>query len=250
MSTIRCIASAWLPALAGVFVLCALGCEGGPADREEPRPREREKSVETKKVPVAPNIVLEVQGPRRRVLVNATVCLREGPLEQLLTCKEKKAHEAILTADIDAEKLHAALLAAGANAGSPVRFRPRYRPASGSTIKISLTYEEKGQQKTVPAQEWLKNLKTGKVLDSNWVFAGSQLVDNPLDPGKPKFYLANDGDVICVANFETALLDVPIESSKDWSTGRDYVAFSERIPPLKTKVVVTLEPIPDAKKAR
>jgi hypothetical protein len=247
-TTLRTV-SAWLPALAGAILLGTLGCEGGASDREEPRPREKEKPVEAKKVIVAPNIFLEVQGTRRRVLVSASVCLREGALEQLMCRKNTKEHEAVLTADIDARKLHEALILAGATEGSPVRFRPRYRPATGSTIKISLAYEEKGQQKTVRAQEWIKNLKSGKTLDSDWVFAGSQLVDNPLDPGKPKLYLANDGDVICVSNFETALLDLPIESSKD-DADRAYVAFTERIPPLETKVTVILEPVPDAKKGK
>ena len=79
--------------------------------------------------------------------------------------------------------------------------------------------------------------------------AGSQLIDNPLDPKGAKLYLANDGDVICVSNFETALLDVPIESSKD-DPDRAFVAFTQHIPAVETKVVVILEPVPDAKKSR
>ncbi len=239
----------WLAAALAGAALGAAGCEGGTADREEPRPREKTPQAEAKKVLVAPNIFLEVQGKRRRVLVSAAVCLREGALELFLCRKNTKEHEAILSAEIDARKLHEALLLAGATEGSPVRFRPRYRPATGSTIKVSLTYEDKGQRKTVPAQDWIKNLKSGKTLDTDWVFAGSHLVDNPLDPKAGKIYLANDGDIICVSNFETALLDLPIESSKD-DADRAYVAFTERIPPLETKVVVTLEPVPDSKKTK
>jgi hypothetical protein len=67
-----------------------------------------------------------------------------------------------------------------------------------------------------------------------------------LDPGK-KVYLANDGDVICVSNFETALLDLPIKSPKD-NADLVYVAHTARIPPLETKVVVVLEPLPAPKK--
>jgi hypothetical protein len=249
MSTTLRTPAAWLPALVGMVLLGSLGCEGGAPEREESRPREKEKPVEAKKVLVAPNIFLEVQGTRRRVLVSASVCLREGALELLMCKKNTKEHEAVLTADIDARKLHEALILAGATEGSPVRFRPRYRPASGSTIKVSVTYEDKGQQKTLPAQQWVKNMKSGKPLESDWVFAGSQLIDNPLDPQKAKLYLANDGDVICVSNFETALLDLPIESSKD-DADRAYVAFTDHIPPLETKVVVTLEPVPDAKKSK
>src|SRR5262249_62159967 len=72
------------------------------------------------------------------------------------------------------------------------------------------------------------------------------LVNNPLDP-KKKVYLANDGDVICVSNFETALLDLPIKSPKD-NADLVYVAHTSRIPPPETKVVVVLEPLPAAMK--
>ncbi len=105
---------------------------------------------------------------------------------------------------------------------------------------------DKDKQVTVPGQSWVKNLKSGKALDSDWVFAGSRLVANPLDPDK-KHYLANDGDLICVSNFETALLDLPIKSSKD-NVDLIFNAFTERIPPLETKVVVILDPVPEAKK--
>ena len=39
---------------------------------------------------------------KRRVLVNAEVCLREGQLELFLCRKQTKEHEAILAADVDA----------------------------------------------------------------------------------------------------------------------------------------------------
>src|SRR4051794_28876853 len=39
---------------------------------------------EAKRTPIAKNIFLEIQGPKRRVIVTTTVCLREGQLEGLL----------------------------------------------------------------------------------------------------------------------------------------------------------------------
>src|SRR5690348_4635522 len=90
------------------------------------------------KVRVGNNVYLEIDGPRRRVLVDAYVCLRQGQLEQLLTRKRTKEHEAILAADIDARHLHAALIAAGAQPGSPVKFRPKFQPPTGTPIKITL----------------------------------------------------------------------------------------------------------------
>ena len=49
----------------------------------------------------------------------------------------------------------------------------------GEKIKVSIRYEDKGRLVTVPAQSWVKNTRTGKPLDVDWVFAGSGLVDNP-----------------------------------------------------------------------
>src|SRR4051794_24876652 len=96
----------------------------------------------SKKVPIAKNIVLEIDGDKRRVLVTTQVCLRQGQLEQLLTRKRTKEHEAILVADIDARDLHKALLLAGAEAGSPVQFLPKFAPPTGTAVKVSLQYQE------------------------------------------------------------------------------------------------------------
>ncbi len=231
-----------------------LGCEGA-VPREEGRPKDKRDDkdktaapkAESKKAEVGKNVVLEVlPDKKRRVLVSAEVCLREGQLEQLMCRKQTKEHEAILTADVDARHIHAALIAAGAKEGSPVRFAPKYRPASGTTIKVSVQYKDKDKLVTEPAQSWIKNAKDNKPLQSDWVFAGSRFVKNPLDDGK-EYYLANDGDLICVSNFETALLDLPINSPKD-NADLIFVTNSERIPPLGTKVVVVLEPVLDEKK--
>lgn len=226
------------------------GCDG-IGDREEARPKDKsrakDKAPESKKVLIAKNIFLEVlPDKKRRVVLSGEICLREGQLELFLCRKQTKEHEAIITADVDARKIHEALILAGAKEGSPVQFAPKYRPASGAKIKVLIQYKDKDKMVTVPAQSWVKDMKTGKAMDIDWVFAGSRLVNNPLDPDK-KHYLANDGDVICVSNFETALLDLPIKSPKE-NADRFFTAFTEHIPPLETKVAVILEPVPENKK--
>jgi hypothetical protein len=232
-----------------------LGCENA-GEREESRPKTKAedkaaKGGEAKKAKIGKNVFLEVlPDKKRRVLVNAEVCLREGQLELFLCRKRTKEHEAILSADLDARNIHAALIAAGAKAGSPVRWAPNYRPASGTKIEISVQYKDKDDKLvTVSAKSWIQNAKTKKSLENEWVFAGSHLVANPLDPDGKKQYLANDGDVICVSNFETALLDLPIKSPKD-DADRIFVAHTERIPPLETKVLVILTPILEEKKEK
>lgn len=230
-----------------VLALALTGCNGESAGRPDPSRPESSAAPEAKKVPAGPNVWLEVQGPRRRVLVQATVCLREGQLELLLCRKYSKEHEAILSADVDARDIHKALLATGAEPGSPVQYQPAYRPATGTRIKVTLQYEQQGKQTTVPAQRWVRNALTRKDLDHDWVFAGSRFVPHPEDKDKPPLYLANSGDVICVSNFESALLDLPINSPKD-NEELAFEAYAERIPPLDTPVLVILEPISDPKK--
>src|SRR5262249_42063382 len=83
---------------------------------------------EAKRTQLARNVFLEVQGEQRRVIVQATVCLREGQLEGLLCRKNTKEHEYILAADADARQIHLALVAAKAKPGTPVQFDPRYMP--------------------------------------------------------------------------------------------------------------------------
>ena len=53
----------------------------------------------------------------KKVILRARVVLREGYLEHFMCSKGTKEHEVILTADCDAEVIHAALLAAGGGFG-------------------------------------------------------------------------------------------------------------------------------------
>jgi hypothetical protein len=226
--------------LATAFALAGLGCDGDSGERPKvSKPAEKKE--------LGKNVYFQTEGDARRVLVEAVVCLREGQLEQLMTRKNTKEHEAILAADVDARMIHSALVAARAEAGSPVTFRPEYKPARGTPIKITLEYKKDGKTVRVSAKDWIRNARTKKPLQYDWVFAGSQFVPNPVDPKAPDFYLANEGDVICVSNFESAMLDLPIMSSQD-NEELVFEAFADRIPALGTPVTVILEPIREKKK--
>jgi len=227
----------------------ATGCEGEVPTKQQAKPKDT-AAPETKKAQVGKNVWLETQGDKRRVLVNAYVCLREGQLEQLLCRRHTKEHEAILAADVDAKEIHAALILARAEPGSVVQYQPTYKPPTGPRIKVTLQYEDAGKLITIPAQQWVRNAGTKKDLEYDWVFTGSGLYPDPLDPKKPPFYAANVGDVICVSNFEDAMMDLPVKSSKDWEE-RIYEAHTQRIPALETKVTIILEPLAaDLKKSK
>ena len=77
-------------------------------------------------------------------------------------------------------------------------------------------------------------------MRAQWVFAGS-VFDEDEKTGE-KHYRAEVGDLICVANFSSAMLDLSIESSAG-NDGRLFEAYTERIPPLDTEVTIELIPV-------
>ncbi len=80
-------------------------------------------------------------------------------------------------------------------------------------------------------------------MKADWVFAGSGFFTDE-DTGK-KYYQAEDGDLICVANFPGATLDITMHSSAV-DGDLNFEAYTERIPPKGTAVTIELIPVPRA----
>jgi hypothetical protein len=177
---------------------------------------------------------------RKAVIVDGQICLREGNLEMFACPRGSKEHESVVSVNCLPQDVHAGLLAAGAKTGKPVRFDPKYEPASGDVIQIFILWRnEKGESKQAKAQDWVKNARTEKALEYDWVFAGSGFWKDE-ETGK-EHYKANGGDFICVSNFPSAMLDLPIESSQ--ANGELlFQAFTANIPPKGTKVRLVLIP--------
>jgi hypothetical protein len=225
--------------------------EDKDAEPLPPAPKADPKSVHIEK-PDMKGIILEVLPDKitRRVLLATEVCLREGPLEIFMCKKGTKEHEAILRTDMDALNIHELLILAGAVPGKPTQFvnpkteEAEYKPATGTKINVSVHYTKGGKTFTHPAQEWIWDPKKKAQMPHGWVFAGSIVIVDPCN-GK-KFYAANSGDVISISNFPYSMLEIPVEVSKD-DANLVYDARTERIPPLRSKVWVILEPVIEKK---
>lgn len=183
---------------------------------------------------------VEIDSQRKVLVIEGTICLREGQLELFACPKGTKEHESILSLATDATTVHAGLLAIGAEPGAPVKYNPEYVPASGPIVDIYVVWVgEDGKQKQMRAQEWVRSVQTKKELDSEWVFGGSSF--NVNEETGERYYLANSGDLICVSNFATAALDLQIRSSQA-NAELMFEAFTDRIPPKGTKVRLLLLP--------
>lgn len=176
----------------------------------------------------------------RTLVLRARVCLREGFLEHLLCLEQTKEHESILATNATPRMIHAGLLLTGAEKGHPVRYRPKFEPPSGTPIAITLEWKEGGKSKSIDAREFIKDSKAGKTLVEGWVFAGSDEFPDPEDPARI-IYSADGGDLITVANFTSAILDVPFASSGN-DEERSFVANTDKIPPRNTYVTMILRP--------
>jgi hypothetical protein len=153
--------------------------------------------------------------------------------------KGTKEHEAIIATDAVPQQIHAVLLLTGAFVGNPVEFVPKFRPPAGSPIAIELRWQQDGKLRIADARDWVWDEKTKSPLAIDWVFAGSVLYEDRIT--KKPIYAAEDGDLITVANFASAILDLPIASSAN-DAERMFTAYTQNIPPVGTEIFVVLSP--------
>ncbi len=177
----------------------------------------------------------------KKLIVEAKVVLRQGPLEHLLCLRRTKEHEAILSTPAVPKQIHAGLLLTGAEPGHPVRFLPKFEPPNGASVAIELRWRDKSGTHSADARSWIKDdrAKPEGILKTDWVFVGSMLYVDPIT--KQTVYAADEGDLITVANFANAILDLPFASSAS-DADRTFEAFTDHIPPVGTVVQMVMSP--------
>jgi len=218
MRSIRC-----LLALAGcVVALPGLPMAAEPGDRHPEFKR------------LSPTEEVWVDAARKEVVVGGRIALDRGPIEFFACPEGTKEHESIVATKASARLVHAALLAIGLEPGRPVSFDPEYVAATGPAVLVRARWKkDDGTIATIDARDWVRNTRTGEPLDADWVFAGSSFWTDPADG--TEYYQADGGDLVCVSNFPTAMLDLPVESSQS-NEALLFEAFADRIPPRGTAV--------------
>jgi len=180
-----------------------------------------------------------IDAKKKLVFVDGYVSLNEGMLEMFACPTGTKEHESVVAVYSSAQMVHTGLLAVGAKVGHPVKWRPKFEPPAGTEIEIEVRWlDAKGKWQSLPAQQWLTDLNTKKPMAHPWVFAGSSFWKDE-ETGE-EYYHAEGGDFICVSNFSTATLDIPV-------SGLMFEANTEKIPPIGTPVRLVLKPKLDKK---
>ncbi len=223
-----------MPAILTLFAALALAGPIDPQADRPPTPPADSFRPDPAWKPLGQDVWFDPRG--KRLVVRARVALQDGALEHLLCRKGTKEHESILATEAPARMIHAGLLLVGATPGHPVRFEPKFEPPTGTPIAIGLEWEQDGKPRKADARDWVKDAATGEPLTRDWVFAGSELFEDPRS--KAMIYAADDGDLITVANFPASILDLPFRSSAN-DADRGYVSHAGRVPVRGTSVTMS-----------
>jgi len=177
----------------------------------------------------------------KQVIVGGKICLVAGPLEMLICPRGTKEHETIVSVNAESWQVHAALLAVGAEPGVPSRWVPEYTPAWGPKIDIQMMWrdEKTNKIKTIDGKQWILDNETEKTMTTELVFGGSY--EEPQMEGGRKRYLADAGELICLANFSTSTIDLRV---LDENTELFFEANTPLIPPVNTQIYTIIKPGP------
>jgi len=181
----------------------------------------------------------------QQVMVGGRISLREGMLEMFVCPRGTKEHESVISAVTDAKTVHAGLLATGAIPGIPGYWTEESGaiPAEGCVCEITVGWLDKENgdaKKEIDARQMVIDLRSNETLTHDWVFAGSRWWQDPEDPDYRE-YQADSGDMICVSNFPTAMLDLNVESSSS-NSSLVFGANPDIVPQLGQPVLIVIKP--------
>lgn len=194
-----------------------------------------EPNSDAKRVEFAPHIVIDWSVPR--VEIAAEVALSDGLIELLLCGRGTKEHESILVTDASAQRIFEAMGLIGLTPGSPVQYdeaTESFLPPRGDRVNIEIEYNNR----VVGAHQWMHETKTDSSADPiNWVFAGSRDVAG-------SFGANGDGTIVCVVNFDTALIAPDALHTAD-NSALWLAANEKRVPAAGTQCHVFIRPATD-----
>ena len=234
--------------LTALALAAACWATAGPADRALAADNTPDKN---RMVKIGKYVRVDLA--RRRITLNTEVCLRSGALELLVCARGTKEHESVLHTRAKASHVHAALLLLGLTPGKPAQWvmlegdeLGRTLPPRGAGLDISLQWTDKnGKPHAADAAEFLAvGDKKGAAAPKEWVFVGSDIFSDG------RYWADSEGEIICVANFASAVIDVPFGNpNKRDRQAVDFTANTAAIPPAGTPVDVIIVPRPGAEKA-
>lgn len=185
--------------------------------------------------------------------LEATVIRPTEEWLELLACTPgTKDHETIMTVTAQPSHIHIGLMLLKLKPGKPRRVfydeeqeKWLVEDAVGSKVAITIVMDKDGKTVEIPANEWVINRETGKVLEGNeWIFAGSRLWKDERDPQSKPIYLADmEGTAISLVHFGNDLLVRDNDLEGGQGGGNAFNLNVKAVPKAGTKVKIRLRPV-------
>ncbi len=194
---------------------------------------------------------MQIDLANRKITIDAAVALLDNHdyLEFVLSGWGEKTHESLLHTKATGKQIHFGLLMLGLQRGIPPEWiyvgqQPHFLPPRGPKVDLSVRWtDKKGKQHDKPVSAFIK--KTGKNAPEppeTFVFIGSEvLVDGA-------YWADQNGELISVSNFASAVLDVPFRSS-DKEGQLAFMVDRKTLPKRGTAVQLILTVQADAAKS-
>ncbi len=181
---------------------------------------------------------VRIDWKRLTVEVEALVVLRRGSLELLACSPQTREHESILSTKARPLHIYQAMGLIGLEPGSPARYdatSSQWTPSRGEALELRVRYPDGKKSREVPVEQWLVDVKQRRPPDPlDLVFSGSRTLDDG------RFAADLDGTVVCVVDFDTALIASGSLHSADnevlW-----LAANTSAIPPTGTRCTLIIQ---------
>jgi hypothetical protein len=185
------------------------------------------------------------------VHLDCVSCLDEGFLEQIACSPHTREHESLVVTIVRPSEVHAALLMAGLNPGSPGRWiyeTDTYRVVApkGDSVEVFVRYVNvQGDEIEEPVQNWMREVSGTGFLPfppGVWVFGGSRFENNPEFMGPGEHYVADmTGSIIGLVTFGDEVVGFArvMPDSADVSEPM-WEVDPQSVPPIGTPVTLIL----------
>ena len=175
----------------------------------------------------------------RQVRVEAETLAVDTPLEFFAVVFSGPEHESVIRSKVKPSDLHTALLAVGLEPGAPVTYvkaANKWLPPHGPPLQIHMEYEKDGKPVSVPANRWMRNVRTKKPMpNTTWIFAGSRVMNDG------NYAADSTGYLVSVVNFDMTVIDIPELASKD-NESLEWERNPDAVPAAGTKVTMVIQP--------
>jgi hypothetical protein len=172
----------------------------------------------------------------RTVRFPAQINQTDGPIEYLIVTGYGKTHESLLRTAAEPYHIQLALLLLGGDSAGTNAFpNDATAPLPGEPVRIELNWRIDGKEKQAPAEQFVYNLQTKKMMSQGeWVYTGSRVVGG-------SFVAQQDGSIASIMLDPDAMINNPRpgrENDKIWQV------LSNGLPAINSpvEVIIRLKP--------